>query len=98
MNENINTDLYEKNLNEFDKIVLEEEKPDKLLEKVIDYIESKIDSIEINQCHLSKIKPLLIKFEIKNILNAIEKSKSTYIKCDSEGCLLVDSVDDFFIR
>jgi len=64
-------------------------------EMVVSYIENKIGNFSLNESGQKKIPPLTQKYELADILEAIDLSASKYLRYDNSGSLTQDSVEDF---
>lgn len=65
-------------------------------EQLIHYIESKTDSLKINERAKSKIATLLIDYSLDFLKECVEISFSRYIKYDQNGKIELNSFNDFF--
>lgn len=62
---------------------------------VIDYIENKLDNFSLNESCEKKISLITKKFELADILEAIDLSAAKYLRYDNDGDITHDSADDF---
>lgn len=62
---------------------------------VVDYINSKIENFSLNESGMRGIEKLTKKFELSDILEAIDISESKYLQYDVNNKLIQDSVEDF---
>ena len=62
---------------------------------VVDYINSKIESFSLNETGMRNIEKLTKKFDLSDILEAIDISESKYLQYDVDNKLIQDSVEQF---
>ncbi|OHB54278.1 MAG: hypothetical protein A2173_02460 [Planctomycetes bacterium RBG_13_44_8b] len=67
----------------------------KKLNKVVKYIDKKIDKFQLNENGRRTIEKLINKFSLPDILDAIDISAKKYLKYDTSDDLTKDSVEDF---
>ena len=62
---------------------------------VVDYINSKIKNFSLNETGMRNIEKLTKKFDLSDILEAIDISESKYLQYDADDNLVQDSVEHF---
>lgn len=62
---------------------------------VVEYIDSKIENFSLNETGARNIEKLAKKFDLSDILEAIDISASKYLQYDIENKLIQDSVEQF---
>jgi len=62
---------------------------------VVDYINSKIKNFSLNETGMRNIEKLTKKFDLSDILDAIDISESKYLQYDVDNNLIQDSVEQF---
>ncbi len=68
---------------------------DNLASMVVDYIEVKMIPFTLNDSGINKISAITKKYQLSDILEAIDISESKYLKCNSNGEFNKDSVEDY---
>ena len=62
---------------------------------VVDYINSKIENFSVNETGMRTIEKLTKRFDLSDILEAIDISESKYLQYDANNELIQDSVEQF---
>ncbi len=69
---------------------------DDILKLIVNYIEDKIYGFKVNEKGLKKILPLAKKFAFADILESIDISENKYLRYNSDGDPIPESVEEFF--
>lgn len=64
-------------------------------EMVISYIENKMENFSLSESGIKNIPPLTKKYDLVDILEAIDLSASKYLRYDGNGDLTEESVEEF---